>query len=135
VGGFRSSESKHDRNRYLYANSKDFDFDEDIAGINANISRSVLGSSPGEDDFCISEAKHDRRMTPGSNLLVSVRKLEEQDSQRRIIVLCSTPDKNNPFYSETKHDRRMTPKAKWFRRENYRKKGYIAENCPGFESK
>jgi hypothetical protein len=43
--------------------------------------KSALGSSPGEDGFCSSETKHDRRTVPRPKLFVSVRRLREQRLQ------------------------------------------------------
>jgi hypothetical protein len=54
----------------------------------------VLGSSPGEDGFCSSVTKHDRKMAPRTTLLVSAERVHEQKPQPRKIVLGSSPGEN-----------------------------------------
>jgi hypothetical protein len=52
--------------------------------------KSVLGSKPGEDGFCILEGKHDKRTLPRPKLFVLVR-LQEQWSHPQKSVLDLNP--------------------------------------------
>jgi hypothetical protein len=49
--------------------------------------KQFLGSSPTKYGFCISETNYDRRTGPGPQLIVSVRRLRQQNPQTRKSVL------------------------------------------------
>jgi hypothetical protein len=66
-------------------------FEEEIAETKARTPKTVLRSIPGEDNFCCSEIRHDRRAAPRTKLFVSKRRLQEQRSQPRKTVLGSIP--------------------------------------------
>jgi hypothetical protein len=59
-------------------------------------SESVLSSSPGEDSFCSSVTKQNRRMEPRIKLFVSVGRFQKQRLQTRT-VLGSSPGKGVKF--------------------------------------
>jgi hypothetical protein len=49
----------------------------------ATTPKRLLGLSPGEDDFCRSETKHDRRMAQIIKMFVLARRLQKLSSQTR----------------------------------------------------
>jgi hypothetical protein len=57
--------------------------DRGITEIPATTTKTILRSSPGEDVFCRSEAKHDWRMAQRTKLFVSTRRLQEVTLQTR----------------------------------------------------
>jgi hypothetical protein len=57
----------------------------------SKLRKSVLGSSPGEDDFCSSETKHYRRTAPGPKLFVPAMRLQTQRPETQKTVLGSNP--------------------------------------------
>jgi hypothetical protein len=59
--------------------------------------KTVLSSIPGEDGFCSSETKHDRRTVPRQKLFVSARRLQKQRPQPRKTVLCWSSDDDVGF--------------------------------------
>jgi hypothetical protein len=96
--------------------------------------KTVLGSNPDEDVFCISVTKQDRRTTPRRKLVVSVRKLHKQMSQHRKIVLGSSPGEN-AFETGKLSTIEEWSLHKLFWRADHRKKSHKPENCPGFETR
>jgi hypothetical protein len=51
------------------AKTKAVCFDKEIPGTTATTPKTILGSSPGEDVFCSSKTKHDRRMAQRTKFL------------------------------------------------------------------
>jgi hypothetical protein len=76
--------------------------------------KSVLGSSSGEDGFCSSEIKHDRRTAPSPRLFVSAMRLQGKRPQPQRIILGTSPGEDCFCSSETKYDRRTAPRPKLF---------------------
>jgi hypothetical protein len=71
--------------------------------------KSVLGLRPGEDGFCSSETKHDRRTAPRPKSFVSAGTSHDSRPRLQKIVLGSSPGS-----SENKHNRKRAPKPKQF---------------------
>jgi hypothetical protein len=59
-----------------------------------NPEKSVLGSGPGEDVFCSSVTKHDRR-EPRTKLFVSAGRLQEQRLQTQKLFVVRVPVKTS----------------------------------------
>jgi hypothetical protein len=76
--------------------------------------RKLLGSSLGEDGFCSSETKHDRRTAPRPKLFESVGVYRNKGRNPEKSALGSSPGEDGFFSSETKHDRRTVSRPKQF---------------------
>jgi hypothetical protein len=76
-----SSETKHDRT--TAPRPKLFVSASRLQEQRPQHRKTVMGSSPDEDDFYSSETKHDRRTALRQNLFVSARRLQELRSQTR----------------------------------------------------
>jgi hypothetical protein len=86
---------------------------KEISG-RSKLRRTVLGSSPGEGVFCISETKQDRKTAPRPKMFVSASRLQEHRLQLRKSVLGSSPGEDSFYSSETRHERRTAPRPKLF---------------------
>jgi hypothetical protein len=66
----------------------------DYGNIGHSPKKSAICSSPVEDGFCSSGSQHDRRKAPRTELVVSVKRLQEQRPQPQKTVLCLSPNEN-----------------------------------------
>jgi hypothetical protein len=89
----------------------------------SQLRKTVLSSIFGEDCFCSSETKHDKRMAPRPNLIVSNRKEQKKGSKRWENDMDSSPGEDGFCKLSAKHDKRTAPGTTLYVSKRFQKQG------------